>query len=101
MGCSCVHCCRSSEGCQTNGSPHSFAQVNNAGVAKRAVNVENVDLVMQTNYFGVKNVTQALLPLFRPSSAGSRVVIVASRLGLLRVLILLTQYSTVVPAWAH
>ncbi|XP_024365604.1 uncharacterized protein [Physcomitrium patens] len=60
--------------------------VNNAGVAKRAVNVENVDLVMQTNYFGVKNVTQALLPLFRPSSAGSRVVIVASRLGLLRLL---------------
>jgi carbonyl reductase 1 len=60
--------------------------VNNAGVAKRAVNVENLDLVMQTNYFGVKNVTQALLPLFRPSSAGSRVVIVASRSGLLRFL---------------
>ena len=62
-------------------------QVNNAGVAKKAINVENVDLVMQTNYFGVKRVTEAMLPIFRHSPAGSRIVIVASRSGLLRVLV--------------
>ncbi|KAG0577436.1 hypothetical protein KC19_5G155800 [Ceratodon purpureus] len=60
--------------------------VNNAGVAKRAVNLENVDLVMQTNYFGVKRVTEAMLPILRHTSAGSRIVIVASRAGLLKML---------------
>jgi carbonyl reductase 1 len=58
--------------------------VNNAGVAKRAVTEENVDLVLQTNYFGVKRVTEAMLPIFRHSSADSRIVIVSSRSGLLR-----------------
>lgn len=49
------------------------------------MNDENVELVVQTNYFGVKRVTEALIPVLRHSPAGARVVIVGSRSGLLRV----------------
>jgi (+)-neomenthol dehydrogenase len=39
---------------------------------------------IQTNYYGTKNVTQALLPLLQASSDG-RIVNVSSNFGLLRV----------------
>ncbi|KAJ7562231.1 hypothetical protein O6H91_03G060100 [Diphasiastrum complanatum] len=57
--------------------------VNNAGVAWSSCpdKVLAAKEVLNTNYYGVKNLTHALLPLFRPSAAGSRVVNVSSMAG--------------------
>ena len=46
---------------------------------------ENANMTIQTNYYGVKNVTKAVLPHLRHSTAGARVVMVSSGLGALRV----------------
>ncbi len=60
--------------------------VNNAGVMHDATlkpaetPVETIREVFETNFFGVVEVTQALLPLLRKSSAG-RIVNVSSSLG--------------------
>ena len=65
-----------------------WAQVNNAGVYLKPDTEENVNTVIQTNYYGVKNVTKAVLPLLRHSTAGARLVMVSSGLGSLRVRLL-------------
>jgi carbonyl reductase 1 len=52
--------------------------MNNAGVAKKDVNVENADLVLGTNYYGVKQVTNALMPLLRNSTHDARIVVTGS-----------------------
>jgi carbonyl reductase 1 len=64
-------------------------QINNAGIASadKDVTFETVKLVLDTNYFGVKNVTKALLPLLHDDTpGGARVIVVASRLGQLKVM---------------
>ncbi|KAH9574525.1 hypothetical protein CY35_01G062900 [Sphagnum magellanicum] len=61
--------------------------INNAGIASadKDVTFETVKLVLDTNYFGVKNVTKALLPLLHDDTpGGARVIVVASRLGQLK-----------------
>jgi carbonyl reductase 1 len=58
--------------------------VNNAGVNYNMGSdnsVENAKNVVDTNYYGIKNVTEALIPLMRPSAVGARIVNVSSRLG--------------------
>ncbi|KAK6920431.1 Short-chain dehydrogenase/reductase SDR [Dillenia turbinata] len=58
--------------------------VNNAGVSFNLGSdnsVENADNVIATNYYSTKNMTQAMIPLMRPSAAGARIVNVSSRLG--------------------
>ncbi|XP_058226523.1 uncharacterized protein LOC131335268 [Rhododendron vialii] len=58
--------------------------VNNAGVNFNlgADNcLEFAEDVIHTNYFGTKNVIQAMIPLMRPSTSGARIVNVSSRLG--------------------
>ncbi|OIT01657.1 PREDICTED: carbonyl reductase [NADPH] 1-like [Nicotiana attenuata] len=58
--------------------------INNAGVNfnyGKENSVEFAETVIQTNYFGTKNMIKALIPLMRPSSAGARIVSVTSRLG--------------------
>jgi NAD(P)-dependent dehydrogenase (short-subunit alcohol dehydrogenase family) len=48
---------------------------------------ETVKPVLDTNYFAVKNVTKTLLPLLRDDTpGGARVIVVASRLGQLKVM---------------
>ncbi len=64
-------------------------QINNAGIANidEDVTFETAKLVLDTNYFGSKNVTKALLPLLRDDTpGGARVVVVASTFGLLKVM---------------
>jgi carbonyl reductase 1 len=64
-------------------------QVNNAGIANvdNDVTFETVKPVLDTNYFGVKNVTKALLPLLRDDTpGGARVIVVASVVGQLKVM---------------
>ncbi len=65
-------------------------QVNNAGIFnldKEDVTFETVKPVLDTNYFGVKNVTKALLPLLRDDTpGGARVIVVASTVGQLKVM---------------
>eukprot|EP00246_Nothoceros_aenigmaticus_P002212 TRINITY_DN13010_c0_g1_i1.p1 TRINITY_DN13010_c0_g1~~TRINITY_DN13010_c0_g1_i1.p1 ORF type:complete len:308 (-),score=45.23 TRINITY_DN13010_c0_g1_i1:234-1157(-) len=39
--------------------------------------------VVNTNFYGTKNVTNAILPLFRPSQAGARIINISSATGLL------------------
>ncbi|CAM6076075.1 unnamed protein product [Sphagnum tenellum] len=61
--------------------------VNNAGILNldKDVTFETVKPVLDTNYFGVKNVTKALLPLLRDDTAGgAQVIVVASRFGQLK-----------------
>jgi carbonyl reductase 1 len=63
-------------------------QINNAGILLigKDTTFETVKPVFDTNYFGVKNVTKALLPLLRDNTpGGARVVVVASTLGQLNV----------------
>ncbi len=48
-------------------------------------NFEDAISIMNTNYFGVKNVTKALLPLARNTPGGARIVVVSSRAGVLKV----------------
>ncbi|XP_060206569.1 uncharacterized protein LOC132634319 [Lycium barbarum] len=58
--------------------------INNAGVNfnfGKDNSVEFAEMVIQTNYFGTKNMIKALVPLMRPSPAGARIVSVTSRLG--------------------
>ncbi|KAI3737471.1 hypothetical protein L2E82_27475 [Cichorium intybus] len=58
--------------------------VNNAGISYNTGSensVEFAEKVINTNYFGTKNMTKALLPLMRPSPEGARIVMVSSRLG--------------------
>lgn len=57
--------------------------VNNAATADYGNSYEELKLVLQTNYWGVKNVTKGLLPLLRPSSSGARIINVSSHLGML------------------
>lgn len=60
--------------------------VNNAGAnvgpSGKIVVHENAKAIVETNYYGVKNVTEALLPLLRAARGGARIVNVTSRLGL-------------------
>jgi len=59
-------------------------QVNNAGIARAEREAELFD----TNYYGVKRVTKAFLPLLRPSPAGARVIMVSSGMSKLQVLVI-------------
>jgi carbonyl reductase 1 len=54
--------------------------INNAGVNPTGlVDYEKAKLVIGTNYYGVKTVTEGLLPVLRP---GGRIINTASRLGI-------------------
>ncbi|XP_062168507.1 uncharacterized protein LOC133874648 [Alnus glutinosa] len=58
--------------------------VNNAGVNFNLGSdnsVEYAQKVVATNYFGTKNMIQAMIPLMKPSTASGRIVNVSSRLG--------------------
>ncbi len=64
-------------------------QINNAGIANadKDVTFETAKAVLDTNYFGVKNVTKALLPLLRDDTpGGARVIVVGSTVGQLKVM---------------
>lgn len=59
-------------------------QINNAGANYNCGSensVEHAEQVIQTNYYGTKNVTQAMVPIMRHSDAGARIVNVSSKLG--------------------
>ena len=59
-------------------------QVNNAGVNFNLGSDNSVEYarkVITTNYFGTKNMTEAMIPMMKPSTAGARIVSVSSRLG--------------------
>ncbi|CAM6047998.1 unnamed protein product, partial [Sphagnum compactum] len=61
--------------------------INNAAILLigKDTTFETVKPVFDTNYFGVKNVTKALLPLLRDDTpGGARVIVVASRAGQLK-----------------
>jgi len=60
-------------------------QINNAGILDNDETSEIVVATLQTNYYGVKNVTKAVLPILRPSPAGARVIMASSALGQLHV----------------
>jgi NAD(P)-dependent dehydrogenase (short-subunit alcohol dehydrogenase family) len=63
-------------------------QINNAGILDdpNEVNLKIAKSVLATNYFAVKNVTKTLFPLLRDDTPdGARVIVVASRLGQLKV----------------
>ncbi|XP_021731688.1 carbonyl reductase [NADPH] 1-like [Chenopodium quinoa] len=58
--------------------------VNNAGVnfdVGSENSVEHAEQVINTNYYGTKNLTDSMIPLMKPSSFGARIVNVSSRLG--------------------
>ncbi|KAK1413169.1 hypothetical protein QVD17_34939 [Tagetes erecta] len=58
--------------------------VNNAGVSHNTGSdnsVECAEQVINTNYFGTKNMTKAVVPLMRSSAEGARIIMVSSRLG--------------------
>ncbi|XP_047173894.1 (+)-neomenthol dehydrogenase-like isoform X1 [Vigna umbellata] len=58
--------------------------VNNAGVNFNLGSdnsVENAHKVIETNYYGIKKMIEATLPLMKPSLVGARIVNVSSRLG--------------------
>ncbi|EHA8588078.1 (+)-neomenthol dehydrogenase [Cocos nucifera] len=60
--------------------------VNNAGVSFNEIDtnsVEHAETVIRTNFYGPKLLIEALLPLFRRSSAMSRILNISSQLGLL------------------
>jgi carbonyl reductase 1 len=58
-------------------------QVNNEAIADYGNSYEEQKPVLQTNYWGVKNVTRGLLPLLGPSSSGARIINVSSHFGML------------------
>lgn len=63
-------------------------QVNNAAISFNEINensVEHADIVIRTNFYGPKLLTEALLPLFRRCRTMSRILNISSRLGLLNV----------------
>ncbi|KAL1809823.1 hypothetical protein ACET3Z_026813 [Daucus carota] len=43
--------------------------------------VEHAEQIIQTNYYGTKNVTEAMIPIMRHSDVGARIVNVSSKLG--------------------
>ncbi|KAL3512051.1 hypothetical protein ACH5RR_024768 [Cinchona calisaya] len=58
--------------------------VNNAGInfnVGSENSIESAEKVIETNYFGTKNMIKVLIPLMRPSASGARIVSVTSRLG--------------------
>lgn len=58
--------------------------VNNAGVNYNLGfdnSVEFARQVVDTNYYGTKNMIKAMIPVMKPSAAGARIVNVSSRLG--------------------
>ncbi|KAK8916586.1 (+)-neomenthol dehydrogenase [Platanthera zijinensis] len=58
--------------------------INNAGVNfnKGSENsIEFAQKVMETNYFGTKRITEAMIPVMKPSVYGARILNVSSRLG--------------------
>jgi len=58
--------------------------VNNAGVNFNLGSdnsVENAHKVIKTNYYGIKKLTEVLIPMMKPSVVGARIVNVSSRLG--------------------
>ncbi|XVE56483.1 hypothetical protein DITRI_Ditri04bG0013900 [Diplodiscus trichospermus] len=58
--------------------------VNNAGVNYNLGSNNSVEFAQQvvdTNYYGTKNMIKAMIPVMRPSAAGARIVNVSSRLG--------------------
>lgn len=80
----------------TNKCPYASVddgQINNAAIVSGPapgldgvkVTYANAKAVLDTNYFGVKNVTEGLLPVLRASPAGARVVSLTSRVGLYEV----------------
>ncbi|KAG6468366.1 (+)-neomenthol dehydrogenase-like [Zingiber officinale] len=60
--------------------------VNNAGVSFNDVysnSIEHAQTVIDTNFYGAKRLTEALLPVFRRSATVSRILNISSQLGLL------------------
>lgn len=58
--------------------------MNNAGVNFNLGfdnSVEYARKVIETNYYGVKSMIEAMIPLMKPSTAGARIVNLSSRLG--------------------
>ncbi|XP_059644422.1 uncharacterized protein LOC132286166 [Cornus florida] len=58
--------------------------INNAGVSFNQgsdITIECAEKVINTNYFGTKNMIKAMIPLMKPSESGARIVNVSSRLG--------------------
>lgn len=59
-------------------------QINNAGVNYNIGTNNSVEfshMVISTNYYGTKNIINAMIPLLRLASHGARIVNVTSRLG--------------------
>jgi len=57
--------------------------INNAGVLYNEETLETITTTLETNYYGVKKVTKAVLPILRP---GARIIMASSGLGQLRLL---------------
>ncbi|KAL4279260.1 hypothetical protein GQ457_03G016300 [Hibiscus cannabinus] len=58
--------------------------INNAGVNYNLGSGNSAEFakqVIDTNYYGTKNMIKTMIPLMRPSAAGARIVNVSSRLG--------------------
>ncbi|KAK1363922.1 Short-chain dehydrogenase/reductase [Heracleum sosnowskyi] len=58
--------------------------INNAGVNYNCGSensVEHAEQIIQTNFYGTKNVIQAMVPIMRQSDVGARIVNVSSKLG--------------------
>ncbi|KAJ0810606.1 putative NAD(P)-binding domain superfamily [Helianthus annuus] len=63
-------------------------QVNNAAVSFNPMgenSMDYADTVISTNYYGSKQFTDAMLPLFHRSASMSRILNISSRLGTLDV----------------
>ncbi|KAJ0093703.1 hypothetical protein Patl1_26778 [Pistacia atlantica] len=59
-------------------------KVNNAAVSFNDIgenSVEHAEIVMKTNFYGAKLLTESLLPFFRLSPSKARILNVSSRLG--------------------
>ena len=64
--------------------PTYILQVNNAAVNYNLGSNNSVEFaqqVVETNYYGTKNMVKAVIPVMRPSAAGARIVNVSSQLG--------------------
>ncbi|KAL8255004.1 hypothetical protein R6Q59_033225 [Mikania micrantha] len=58
--------------------------INNAGISYNTGSENSVECawkVINTNYFGTKNIIKSVIPLMRSSAEGARIVMVSSRLG--------------------
>ena len=63
-------------------------QINNAAVSFNNIyenSVDHAEIVIKTNFYGVKLLTEALLPMFRLSDSISRILNISSRLGSINV----------------